>query len=353
METDVVLSRFFPILSSFALSLFLALFQYFVCIEIFIFLLRILFISNVLTFIWLKAQTILAHTPDLFSSMAAATGSMFSSAKTFSSNHVVRGRNEISSGSSAIGSSFTGTIVGRNSVKKAKTVKIVQKVRAAATVISTNPVEETKEYALPSWAKFELGLAPVYWKTMNGLPPTSGQKLKLFYNPAATKLTPNEEFGVGFNGGFNQPIMCGGEPRVMLRKDRGKADSPIYTIQICVPKHALSLIFSFTNGINWDGPYRLQFQVPRAWQNKPIEFFNEGLAEELSRDGACDRAIFPDTSIMITRCAMIGNLNVEGGDRCELNLVPGCMDTSSPFYDPLANVDDGSCPPYSDSESED
>lgn len=38
-------------------------------------------------------------------------------------------------------------------------------------------------------------------------------------------------------GGFNQPIMCGGEPRQMLKKDRGKADSPIYTIQMRVPKH--------------------------------------------------------------------------------------------------------------------
>lgn len=104
-------------------------------------------------------------------------------------------------------------------------------------------------------------------------------------------------------GGFNQPIMCGGEPRAMLRKDRGKADSPIYSIQICVPKHgsimvlqflnillmksfnvllltslfcaALNLIFSFTNGVEWDGPYRLQFQVPKALQNRPIEFFNE------------------------------------------------------------------------------
>ena len=26
---------------------------------------------------------------------------------------------------------------------------------------------------LPSWALFELGRAPVYWKTVNGLPPTS------------------------------------------------------------------------------------------------------------------------------------------------------------------------------------
>jgi len=38
---------------------------------------------------------------------------------------------------------------------------------------------------------------------------------------------------------------------------------------------ALNLIFSFTNGKEWDGPYRLQFQVPKAWQNKPISFFNE------------------------------------------------------------------------------
>ena len=98
--------------------------------------------------------------------------------------------------------------------------------------------------------------------------------------------------------------MCGGVPRAMLRKDRGKADAPIYSIQIVVPKHgkcgtsilmsfklhsksfnvilltslfcaALNMIFSFTNGVDWDGPYRLQFQVPKVLQNKPIEFFNE------------------------------------------------------------------------------
>lgn len=28
-------------------------------------------------------------------------------------------------------------------------------------------------YLRPSWALFELGKAPVYWKTMNGLPPMS------------------------------------------------------------------------------------------------------------------------------------------------------------------------------------
>ena len=38
----------------------------------------------------------------------------------------------------------------------------------------------------------------------------------------------------------------------------------------------------------------------------------QGLAEELSKEDACDRAIFPDTSIVINRCALIGNLSVEG-----------------------------------------
>lgn len=115
-------------------------------------------------------------------------------------------------------------------------------------------------------------------------------------------------------------------------------------------------------------------------------FIWQGLAEELSKEGACDKAIFPDTDIVVDRCAIIANLNVEGvrkrwcifhhnislvilckfivlisvinlmsgkslqGDRCDLNLVPGCMDTSSPFYNPLANVDDGSCPIDSDLE---
>lgn len=103
-----------------------------------------------------------------------------------------------------------------------------------------------------------------------------------------------------FAGGFNQPIMCGGEPRAMLRKTRGKNDSPFYTIQICIPKHgwchstkffcslayycllwtfflfaAVNLIFSFTNGVDWDGPYKVQFEVPKAWRNKPVDFFNQ------------------------------------------------------------------------------
>lgn len=40
------------------------------------------------------------------------------------------------------------------------------------------------------------------------------------------------------------------------------------------------------------------------------------------------------------------------GDRCKLDLVPGCMDPNSPNYDPFANVDDGSCPLESESDEE-
>ncbi|KAF3450891.1 hypothetical protein FNV43_RR06980 [Rhamnella rubrinervis] len=279
--------------------------------------------------------------------MAATNGSTFASSATRS----ILSNKPSPPVINTLGNNFKGSSLPWSLTQKKKAIKISGKVSAAATV-ATPIAEEIKEFTLPTWAMFELGKAPVYWKTMNGLPPTSGEKLRIFYNPAANNLAPNEEFGIGFNGGFNQPIMCGGEPRAMLEKTRGKADSAIYSIQICIPKHALNLIFSFTNGVEWDGPYRLQFQVPKAWQNKPIEFFNKGLAEELSKEGACDRAIFPDTSIVVTRCAMIGNLSAEGGDRCNLDLVPGCTDPSSPLYNPLANVDDGSCPidTYSDSE---
>lgn len=226
--------------------------------------------------------------------------------------------------------------------------RIVREVSATA---AASTVKKSKVDTLPTWSEFELGLAPVFWKTTNGHPPSSGENLILFYNPAATSLVPNEEYGIAFNGGFNQPIMCGGEPRVMTRKSRGTADPPIYKIRIRVPKHAVNLIFSFTNGTEWDGPYTLGFQVQKKWQNKPISFFNEGLAEELSTDGACERAIFPDQNNYVASC-QIGNLYIQGGDRCTLDLVQGCMDPSSHLYNPLANVDDGSCPLDIDSDEE-
>lgn len=285
--------------------------------------------------------------------MAATKASIFaSSTQPFPTTPSIFGSKASPPVSNTLASSFRGFSLPRRPSIRKQVVKGNGKVSAAAATVVVTPVEEPKEVTLPSWAMFELGRAPVYWKTMNGLPPTAGEKLRIFYNPAASNIVPNEEFGIAFNGGFNQPIMCGGEPRAMLSKSRGKADSPIYSIQICIPRHALNLIFSFTNGGDWDGPYRLQFQVPKALRNKPIEFFNEGLTEELSKDGACERAIFPDTSVVITRCTMIGNLNVEGGDRCNLNLVLGCTDPSSPSYDPLANVDDGSCPIELDSDSQ-
>lgn len=282
---------------------------------------------------------------------SAATGS---ASLVTSSQQIVSATRSASSSNASV--SFASTYVSNRmgaSLRgcypaKWKMAKISSVVTAAASV-AASPAEVT-DYKLPTWAEFDLGRASVYWKTMNGLPPTAGEKLKIFYNPGASKLVPNEEFGIAFNGGFNQPIMCGGEPRAMLQKLRGKADPPIYTIQICIPKHALSLIFSFTNGTEWDGPYRLQFQVPRPWRNKPMEFFSEGLAQELSNDGACEKAIFPDTNVVATRCAMIGNLSVEGGDRCNLDFVVGCTDPSSHLFNPLANVDDGSCHPYSDIE---
>ncbi|XP_062211732.1 protein POST-ILLUMINATION CHLOROPHYLL FLUORESCENCE INCREASE, chloroplastic-like [Phragmites australis] len=224
-------------------------------------------------------------------------------------------------------------------------------VRAAAAATATPAAveQQNKEVLLPTWAEFELGRAPVYWKTSNGLPPSPSEGLTLFYNPAATKMRPNEGFGVAFNGGFNQPIMCGGEPRQMTLQVRGKADPPIYTIRIRVPQHAMNLIFSFTNGAEWDGPYTLKFRIPKPWQNKPLSFFNEGLADELNGESACDRAIYPDENVVITSCAMDGYYE-EGGDRCKLDIVSGCMDPTSHLFDPLATVDDGSCPLESDSE---
>lgn len=37
----------------------------------------------------------------------------------------------------------------------------------------------------------------------------------------------------------------------------------------------MTLVFSFTNGSEWDGAYTLKFKVPKPWLNKPLSFFNE------------------------------------------------------------------------------
>lgn len=220
----------------------------------------------------------------------------------------------------------------------------------ATTTVDT----DVKFYSLPRWTEFEMGLQPVFWETTAGRPPASGESLTIFFNPvASSKLIPNLEYGIAFNGGFNQPIMCGGEPRVMTRRDRGPNCAPFFTIKINVPLHALTLEFSFTDGKEWDGPYKLKFEIPKKWKNKPSVFFNEGLAKELSEVGACENAIYPDAAFVENRCVFPASLIHEGGNRCDLDIVPGCTDPDNPFYDPLANVDDGSCPYISDESSDD
>eukprot|EP00246_Nothoceros_aenigmaticus_P013502 TRINITY_DN468_c0_g1_i1.p1 TRINITY_DN468_c0_g1~~TRINITY_DN468_c0_g1_i1.p1 ORF type:complete len:313 (-),score=28.58 TRINITY_DN468_c0_g1_i1:276-1088(-) len=184
-------------------------------------------------------------------------------------------------------------------------LKQVFKAAASATSLQT-AIANDGSYTLPSWSSFEMGRYPVYWDTMNGRPPAAGESLTVHFNPAASNLTPDKEYGIGFNGGFNQPIMCGGEPRVMTRKDRGVNCQPLYTIQINVPIHALTIIFSFTDGKNWTDSIKLSLETPRKFKNKPASFFNEGLAKELSEDGACARAIFPDAVLFQDRCAVSG-----------------------------------------------
>lgn len=210
----------------------------------------------------------------------------------------------------------------------------------ATAVVNTG----VKQYTLPTWADFEMGRYPVFWDTENGRPPTAGQLLTIYFNPLASELTPNSEYGIGFNGGFNQPIMCGGEPRVMTRKERGSSCELIYGIKINVPLHAMTLEFSFTDGTNWDGPYKITMEIPPKLKGLPQRFFDEGLAKELAHEGACENAIYPEAVFVQDRCAFPAGMIQQGGDRCELDIVPGCTDPESPFFDPLANVDDGSCP---------
>lgn len=200
------------------------------------------------------------------------------------------------------------------------------------------------KYQLPTWAKFEMGHHPVFWETATGRPPSSGELLTIWFNPPASKVSPNPEFGIGFNGGFNSPIMCGGEPRVMSKKERGPNCVPFYTIKVNVPIHATHIEFSFTDGKEWDGPYWVELELPAKWRNQPASFFNEGLTKELAADGACEIAIYPDAPFVQDRCIMPGGMGQTEALSCELDINPGCTDPESPFFDPLANVDDGSCP---------
>jgi hypothetical protein len=144
--------------------------------------------------------------------------------------------------------------------------------------------------------------------------------------------------------------MCGGEHRAMTKKERGSLCAPIYAIKVKVPLHTLTLEFSFTDGQNWDGPYKLAMELPEKLKGLPQSYFDEGLAKELAHEGACENAIYPEAVFVQDRCAFPAGIIQKGGDWCELDIVPGCTDLESPFFDPLANVDNGSCPYISDGE---
>lgn len=217
---------------------------------------------------------------------------------------------------------------------------------------TTSVKTDEKLYVRPCWSEFERGAYPVFWDTTTGRPPTAGESVTIFFNTAASSLVPEADYGIAFNGGFNQPIMCGGEPRVMTKRERGLKCTPLYTIKINVPIHALTLEFSFTDGKQWDGPYKLKFVIPEKWRNKPTSFFSKGIAKELSLAGACENAIYPDAAFAQTRCVFPASMIHTGGNYCQLDIVPGCTDPESPFFDPLANTDDG-CPYLSDESSDD
>jgi hypothetical protein len=58
--------------------------------------------------------------------------------------------------------------------RRSNSVKLSGRISAAAaTAVVVAPAEEIKEFVLPKWADFDLGRKPIYWKTMNGLPPTA------------------------------------------------------------------------------------------------------------------------------------------------------------------------------------
>lgn len=214
----------------------------------------------------------------------------------------------------------------------------------AIVAVATAPSPAATMYELPTWAKFEMGHHPVFWETSSGNSPAAGEGLTIWFIPSATKLTPNDEFGIGFNGGFNSPIMCSGEPRLMTKRERGPECAPFYIIKINVPLHATLIEFSFTDAVAWDGPYALKLEVLDKFKGRPPGFFADGLTAELAFEGACDSAIFPEAPFVQDRCLMPGGIVHEEGLACALDINPGCTDPESPFFDPFATHDDGSCP---------
>uniref|UniRef100_A0A7S3XCM1 PIFI-like Ig-like domain-containing protein n=1 Tax=Picocystis salinarum TaxID=88271 RepID=A0A7S3XCM1_9CHLO len=185
------------------------------------------------------------------------------------------------------------------------------------------------------WSTFEMGKSPVYWDAK----PTAGELLTIYFNPKVNNVLEGDS--IAFNGGFNGPFMCGGAPRPMTKKDRGPACDPLYSIRINVPKHAVWLEFSFTDGQEWDEGYKLKFLVPANHRGQSLEFFNKELAKEMSEEDACYHAIFPDPVSEPDSLFLGGSMSI--GMSCDLDVVPGCRDPDSPNYDPFATIDDDTC----------
>lgn len=66
---------------------------------------------------------------------------------------------------------------------------------------------ENHEWSPSYFSKYSIEL--IHWELLNHILVNiffykfwQGEKVKLFYNPAATQLAPSEEFGIAFNGNF-------------------------------------------------------------------------------------------------------------------------------------------------------
>lgn len=193
-----------------------------------------------------------------------------------------------------------------------------------------------KQYTNPNWGLFEIGMSPVYWEPAN---PKAGELMTIWFNPEFTALKSGQY--VAFNGGFNGPFMCGGAPRSMAEKSRGDG-KPLYSVRIQVPRHAVFLEFGFTDGTNWDEGYTCPFESPKELAGKDFDFYNNGLSAEMSVDGACDAAIFPDPEHNSLLC-MLPSGGGMSGQTCELNIVVGCTDPAAANYNPDATHDAGTC----------
>jgi len=222
-----------------------------------------------------------------------------------------------------------------------------------------------------AWTDFEAGISatPVHWRPAdedaggNGLVEqrssdviTAGETFTLYYNPkgrCTTTLdlsTPGEGDGDGggeggedpaeareifFYAAFNGPLATGNRLPQMRALPNRPASSPIYAVSVTAPVHGVWMQFGFSNGTEWDEGYAMPLRTPEEF-TKPFprtsEFYKKGLAEELLN--LTEDSIFPGMGLNNPdRCVI-----PKYGASCPINVVDGCMDPSSPNFDPLATV---------------